>query len=164
MSRPRRRTRLLSTCALLAAAALGVSAAQGQVAGPSYAFVNGRWLDHGHFVARSWWSVNGVLTDHAPAHVDSTIDLRGGWVIPPFGDAHTHNLDGPFNLDSVRAAYLREGTFYVQVLANSRAGAASVRNCQLIPCIRFERTCTKPVSESITASLIGPCCGLRGGP
>jgi imidazolonepropionase-like amidohydrolase len=67
------------------------------------------------------------------------IDLRGGYVTPAFGDAHTHNLDGSFRLDSVRAAYVREGTLYVQTLTNSRTGADEVRG-------RFNRPCELDVA------------------
>jgi hypothetical protein len=108
------------------------------VAGPAYAFVNGNWLAGGAFVQRTFYSLNGVLQSSQPAKLDSTIDLRGGFVIPPFGDAHTHNLDGVRNIDQVINAYLREGTFYVQVLTNYRSGAAQVRG-------RFNKPCTLDV-------------------
>ncbi|HEV8363755.1 MAG TPA: amidohydrolase family protein [Gemmatimonadaceae bacterium] len=108
------------------------------VAGPACAFVNGNWLADGAFTQRTFYSVNGVLRSSAPAHFDSTIDLSGGFVIPPFGDAHTHNLDGARNIDQVINAYMREGTFYVQVLTNYRSGADQVRG-------RFNRPCTLDV-------------------
>jgi imidazolonepropionase-like amidohydrolase len=104
------------------------------IAGPTYAYVDGRWLIDGRFVRRTRWSMNGLLTDSVPPRVDSTIHLNGGWAVPPFADAHTHNLDGTFNLDSVRALYVREGTFYVQVLTNSRTGADRVRAGWNRPC------------------------------
>src|ERR1041385_6764650 len=63
-------------------------------AGPSYAFTNGLWFIDGRFERRTYYSVNGILQSTSPARLDSTADLRGGFVIPPFGDAHTHNLDG----------------------------------------------------------------------
>jgi hypothetical protein len=121
-------------------------------AGPSYAFINGRWLVANRFVRRTRWSVNGLLSDTRPARVDSTIDLSDGWVTPPFADAHTHNLDGPFNLDSVRASYIREGTFYVQVLTNSRSGADRVR-------ARWNRPCDLDVAYAnggLTSTLSHP--------
>jgi imidazolonepropionase-like amidohydrolase len=95
--------------------------------GPAYAFVNGQWLMHGQFQRRTYYSVNGMLQTAPPPRVDSTIDLRDGFVIPPFADAHTHNLDGAFNLDSTVSRYIREGTFYVQVLTNTQTGAHAVR-------------------------------------
>jgi hypothetical protein len=95
-------------------------------AGPAYAFINGQWFDGTQFEPRTYYSVNGVLDERRPPRVDSTIDLHGGFVIPPFADAHTHNLDGPFNLDAMVAAYVKEGTFYVQVLTNTQTGAHQV--------------------------------------
>ena len=121
-------------------------------AGPSYAFVNGRWLTRGRFEQQTFYSVNGVLRTSRPALVDSTIDLRGGYVIPPFGDAHTHNLDGAFNLDTVVSKYVKEGTFYVQVLTNSQTGAHQVK-------WRFNRPCALDVAYAnggLTSTLSHP--------
>ena len=125
---------VLGVLGVLTTAAPTPSAAQRQVAGPAIGFTNGRWLIDGRFVRRTRWSVNGLLTDSRPARVDTVIDLANGWVVPPFGDAHTHNLDGPFNLDSVQAMYLREGTFYVQVLTNNRTRTEQVRSRCNRPC------------------------------
>jgi hypothetical protein len=95
-------------------------------AGPAYAFINGQWFDGTRFETRTFYSVNGMLDARRPPRIDSTIDLHGGFAIPPFADAHTHNLDGPFNLDAMVAAYVKEGTFYVQVLTNTQTGAHQV--------------------------------------
>lgn len=92
-----------------------------------YRFDNGNWFTGKSFERRTFYSVDGLLTSKKPARIDETIDLAGGYVIPPFGDAHTHNLDGTFNLDRLVAAYKNEGTFYVQVLANSVSGARESR-------------------------------------
>jgi hypothetical protein len=121
-------------------------------AGPSYELANGRWYTGSGFETRTYFAVNGVLESSRPAHVDSVIDLAGGYVVPPFGDAHTHNLDGSFNLDRVRDAYVREGTFYVQVLTNSTTGGAAVRS-------RFNRPCEIDVAYAnggLTSTLSHP--------
>ena len=107
--------------------------------GPTYAYVGGSWFDGNRFVAKPMYSVAGVFTDRAPAVIDSSLNLAGGFVVPAFGDAHTHNLDGPFNRDSTRARYLREGTFYVQVLTNVASRTAGVR-------ARFNRPCDLDVA------------------
>lgn len=67
------------------------------------------------------------MTQREPSRVDETVDLKNGFVIPPFADAHTHNLDGIRDLDRISKAYLDEGTFYVQVLANHASGAKQAR-------------------------------------
>src|SRR6266704_550379 len=54
-------------------------------AGPTYAYVDGSWFDGQRFVAKPMYSVAGVLTDRAPAVIDSSLNLAGGFVVPPFG-------------------------------------------------------------------------------
>ena len=60
------------------------------------------------------YSVGGYFSAARPPRVDSVIDLRQGYVVPPFGEAHNHNVDA-----STAAAartivdkYLRDGVFY----------------------------------------------------
>jgi len=93
----------------------------------TYEFNNGQWFDGESFKRRTFYSVGGILTRRKPPKVDESIDLKNGFVIPPFADAHTHNLDGTFNLDKIAKAYLDEGTFYVQVLGNNASGAKQAR-------------------------------------
>jgi imidazolonepropionase-like amidohydrolase len=122
------------------------------VAGPAYAFVNGNWFTGVKFDARKFYSVNGMIEATRPPRVDSTIDLHGGFVIPPFGDAHTHNLDGPYNLDAMVNSYINEGTFYVQVLTNARSRADQVRS-------RFNHPCALDVAYAnggLTSTLSHP--------
>ena len=83
-----------------------------------YHFTNGNWFDGKNFKKRTFYSVNGILTSKKPKQIDETVDLKNQFVIPPFADAHTHNLDGAFNLEQTINNYLKEGTFYVQVLGN----------------------------------------------
>lgn len=92
-----------------------------------FKFTNGKWFDGKNFQRRTFYVVDGVLTQQQPSKIDETIDLANGFVIPPFGDAHTHNLDGTFNLDNIIKAYLNEGTFYVQVLTNYSTRATQAK-------------------------------------
>jgi len=108
-------------CALLFVAA--VNFAQSKV----YEFKNGNWYDGKTFKNRTFYSVDGVFLSKKPAKIDETIDLKNQFVIPPLADAHTHNLDGTFNLEKMINAYLAEGTFYVQVLGNYASGAKQAR-------------------------------------
>jgi imidazolonepropionase-like amidohydrolase len=93
----------------------------------NYEFINGNWFDGKTFKRRAFYSVNGFLTNKKPPKIDETIDLKNGFVIPPFADAHTHNLDGARDLDKISRQYLDEGTFYVQVLANYASGAKQAK-------------------------------------
>jgi len=94
-------------------------------AATSYAFVHGRWFDGTSFVAETFYAVSGALTRRRPARIDRTIDLAGGFVVPPFADAHTHHFDGPATRDQV-AMYLRDGVFYAKVQTDVRTSALRV--------------------------------------
>lgn len=92
-----------------------------------YEFSNGQWFDGKGFQKQQMYSVNGIFTGNKPKFIDEKIDLKNQFVIPPFADAHTHNLDGTYNLEKMIDAYLNEGTFYVQVLANYARGAKQAK-------------------------------------
>src|SRR5262245_46841248 len=74
---------------------------------------NGRWFDGNGFVARSMYVADGVFHERRPTRVDSVVDLAGGFVVPPFGDAHQHIYD-PSGISSFIAAFLRDGIYYVK--------------------------------------------------
>jgi imidazolonepropionase-like amidohydrolase len=61
-----------------------------------------------------------------PEPVDETIDLKNGYVVPPFADAHCHHFDAPYNVKQQIEMYLRDGVFYAAVMGNSRSGALKV--------------------------------------
>lgn len=77
-----------------------------------YALVNGRWFDGRRFVARTLYVERGVFSSRPLANVDSVIDLGGDFVVPPFGEAHNHNIEGA-SAATVKA-YLDAGIFYVK--------------------------------------------------
>ncbi len=93
----------------------------------TYQFKNGQWFDGKTFKRQTMYSINGTFVKKKPTKIDESVDLQNGFVIPPFADAHTHNLDGNFNLEKMINEYLTEGTFYVQVLANYALGAKQAR-------------------------------------
>lgn len=81
---------------------------------------NGQWFDGEGFVDRPMYSVDGFFSETRPGHVDSLVDLQRGYVVPPFGEAHNHNVDAS-DAAAARAVvgkYLRDGVFYVQNPAN----------------------------------------------
>lgn len=81
------------------------------------AFMGGKWFDGTRFVNKTMYIANGVFLGSAPAKIDSTIDLAGGFVVPPFGDAHQHLVDP--RIDMTISAFLRDGIFYVKDQANA---------------------------------------------
>ena len=56
-------------------------------------YANGLWFDGRQFRAVDFYTIDGLLSRTAPAHVDSSIDLQGGYVVPPFAEAHNHNVE-----------------------------------------------------------------------
>jgi len=83
----------------------------------SYQFTNGQWFDGKVFRRRNFYSVNGVLTLKKPAKIDEVADLKNGYVIPPFAEAHNHWLE-PQRVDKYIQNYLRDGVFYIKDEAN----------------------------------------------
>jgi len=76
------------------------------------AFQGGQWFDGERFAPDQWYAVDGRLTRQRPARVDVTVDLTGRWVLPPFVEAHNHDLQNSrFAAWSVDK-YLAQGVFY----------------------------------------------------
>jgi hypothetical protein len=82
----------------------------------NYEFTNGNWFEGQKFVVKKFYSVGGVLTTRKPARVDRVIDLAGKYVVPPFGEAHNHNLDwsSEAQFAPLKRMYLEGGVFYVK--------------------------------------------------
>ena len=83
----------------------------------SFQFTNGQWFDGKGFRRRTFYSVNGVLMLKRPGRVDEVVDLKNGYVIPPFAEGHNHWLE-PQRVDEYIQNYLRDGVFYVKDEAN----------------------------------------------
>jgi imidazolonepropionase-like amidohydrolase len=90
-------------------------------------FTNGNWWINSRFKKQNVYTINGVFSFAKPLTIDSSIDLQNQFCIPPFGDAHTHNMDGSYGLKEKIKEYLTEGVFYVQVLGNYGSGAMQAR-------------------------------------
>jgi hypothetical protein len=88
------------------------------------ALVHGQWFTGRSFEARTVYSVGGRFTSRMPARVDTTVDLAGTWVVPPFGEAHNHNVDGVVEARTraALARYVADGVFYVQIQGNFPVG------------------------------------------
>lgn len=81
---------------------------------PVYEFRNGRWFDGQEFVERTMYTQYGVFVDSPSAPVDSVIDLDGQWVVPPYAEAHNHNVEAKEGFDELADRYLASGVFYVK--------------------------------------------------
>jgi hypothetical protein len=85
-------------------------------AGRNYEFANGRWFDGQKFVHGKFYTVGGLLTAKRPARIDAVFDLTGKYVVPPFGEAHNHNVEwnNEETFARTRRMYLEAGVFYVK--------------------------------------------------
>jgi hypothetical protein len=99
---------------------IGLAASSGQPPARNYKFVNGRWFDGRDFQPKVFYSVGGVFAERAPERIDETVDLKDGFVVPPFADAHNHAIAGPNNIDKILKHYLTDGIFYAKNPASIR--------------------------------------------
>lgn len=79
------------------------------------AYVNGQWFDGAGFRPQTIYVVDGLLTTQRPSQLSETVDLRGGFVIPPLGDAHQHIFNSRSSFASDSKRFLEAGVYYVMV-------------------------------------------------
>lgn len=91
-------------------------------------FVNGQWFDGRDFQQRVFYSVDGTLTAKKPARVDEVVDLKNGYVVPPFGDAHNHYIAGQHDIRNILDQYLRDGIFYAKNPASIHRDTEQIKN------------------------------------
>src|SRR5215510_9876062 len=92
----------------------------------NYELAGGRWFDGKAFVRKHFYVTNGTFTDKQPKRVDQTIELCDMFMLPPFGDAHSHAFSNPGDIEKVVAANLKDGIFYGLSLTNSIRDKRSV--------------------------------------
>jgi hypothetical protein len=118
---------------------------------------NGLWWDGRSFRAEgAVHCLGGLLSRRRPTVPTETIDLAGGFVVPPLGDAHSHN----FANNDMRESYLKEGIFYAQDCGNS---ARSRRSLNVA--LRFNRPDSVDVvwaDASVTSTLGHPFSVFEG--
>ena len=96
----------------LVAACLLVGVDQATSSQEAYRFVNGHWFDGSGFVAREVFVVGGVVREDAGEARPQLVDLDGGYVLPGYGNAHSHGIgNNDFNGESNQ--FLARGVFYV---------------------------------------------------
>ena len=80
--------------------------------------VNGNWFDGKTFKKRTVWLKDGLINfNDMERRVDTIINLSGNYIIPPFAEAHNHNLESRHELDKRIKSYLDNGVFYVKLLS-----------------------------------------------
>lgn len=80
-------------------------------------FSNGRWFNGAAFETATFYGVDGLLTKKRPGKVDSIVDLTGKYIVPPFGEAHNHNISRPATERELNR-YAQQGIFYVMIQNN----------------------------------------------
>ena len=81
----------------------------------TWSFINGHWFDGARFKPMTVYAVDGRLSFQKPARVARTLDLGGAYVIPPFAEAHNHNLITASLVDAGVPHYLGDGVFYAKM-------------------------------------------------
>jgi len=80
---------------------------------------NGLWWNGSEFVAESRHVIDGFFTDDQPDDTAVIIDLDGQYVIPPYAEAHNHNLQNPWLAGRFSEAYVEAGIFYAMMMCGS---------------------------------------------
>ena len=91
-------------------------------------YSNGYVFNGVDFNKASFVVKHGELDFSTSAKFNTEVDLTGKYVIPAFGDAHTHNFDDVAKFDSIYKAYIDEGTFYVQVLRSRYSNYLKIKD------------------------------------
>jgi len=96
---------------------------------PNLSLRNGRWFNGRGFERRTVYTEGGRFTFEKPANMDGELDLGGAWIIPPFGEAHNHNIGtGEKERDDRAVAkYLADGVFYVKIHGNLPLSGEAMR-------------------------------------
>jgi len=80
---------------------------------PATEYRGGQWFDGERFVAKTMWVAGESFVDSRPGRIGAVVDLRNGFVVPPYAEGHNHWLE-PTLVDAYVQTYLRDGIFYVK--------------------------------------------------
>ena len=84
----------------------------------AYYLKGGSVFDGKGFSKQDWYMVDGLFTKVEPTGSVKELDLAGKFIVPPYGDAHCHHIDGAYLARQLNDKYLSEGTLYVQSMGN----------------------------------------------
>ena len=97
---------------------------------PNASYINGKWYtidgQDSRFTERTLYSQNGLFSSEEPARIDTVIDLRGAYIVPPLGDAHNHAFADEYSVGFSKDLFLENGIFYALNLTNPYSGAVVV--------------------------------------
>lgn len=113
-------------------------------AAATMAVEGGRWFDGERFAPATWYVVDGKLTRQAPAQVDVRISAKGRYVVPPYADAHNHNMQNTWGAARMVTEALKQGVFYSAQLCANGPDVAPFRallNQPATPDVLFATAC-----------------------
>lgn len=90
-------------------------------------YVNGLWFNGQTFDQKTFYVVEGVFRTQYDGKVDTTVDLQGKFVIPPFAEAHNHHFGEEVTYKEQLKTYLQQGIFYAKNTNNVTKLANPVR-------------------------------------
>lgn len=89
--------------------------------------VGGRWFDGERFVTGDWYVVDGRFTRTRPTRIDAMLNLTDRYLLPPFAEAHNHDLQNAFTASMNAKSYLDRGVFYSAQLCSMPEETRSYR-------------------------------------
>ncbi len=93
--------------------------AKKNVSSKTFKIINGSWFNGKSFTRKTVWVEDGLLRfEKIGTDIDSIVDLQSRYVIPPFAEAHNHNLESGYKLRDRIRSYLNNGVFYVKLLSS----------------------------------------------
>jgi len=86
----------------------------------SVKFTDGNWLINDEFKSITVYSIDGFLSFNPPDKIDTVVSLSNNFIIPPYAEAHNHNIGTGVPEWDKRAIdnYLQAGVFYVKIQGN----------------------------------------------
>ena len=81
----------------------------------------------GQFEKMDIYVEDGNFSFEKPEQIDTLINISNKYVIPPFGEAHTHNLDRQWQMGFLPQQYAKEGTIYIQNLTSKLKETKALR-------------------------------------
>ncbi|MBT8082399.1 MAG: amidohydrolase family protein [Gammaproteobacteria bacterium] len=95
---------------------------------PNIELQNGTWFNGTNFESGTRYIVGDSLVSTKPDSISERIDLEGGYVIPPFSDAHTHRPATTDRILSDSQFFLDAGIFYIMNHGNISRYSESFRS------------------------------------
>ncbi|PQJ79278.1 hypothetical protein [Polaribacter porphyrae] len=83
---------------------------------------NASWFNGIKFQKENIFIKNGKFTFYKPDTIHKIINLNDKFILPPYGETHTHNLSNNYGIDYLLKEYKNQGILYIQVLGGSQKG------------------------------------------